>query len=282
MLKPHFDISDDFPILPALFKISKRGRKDHGMYEMLPDGSVTSGASHGSWWPHSSSCFQVTLGNECFFFRCVTRRRWESRDKQTVLTFSRTCKEYSKISERRSEFDSSFPNMSRFRTSILPLHQLDTTHRDQLDCMGLRVCYHSDVGRVLVAYRAFQQGEIIINSRVSSFDVQTDAEVFEILKKDHPTSCYLLVPRKKKLYYNRDTFSDVDPIRSDLWYLVNHSSRPNLDIVLHPLGLRFRAKRAIQKCEPLMWTYPSCFFGRDETPVDLPQFLVPDIPAAFH
>ena len=98
----------------------------------------------------------------------------------------------------------------------------------------------------------------------------------------HPTCCYLLVPRTRKLYYNRGTFCDADPIASgDLWYLVNHSHRPNLEVLLRRDGIQFKAKRAIQANEPLVWTYPPSFFGKGETSVDLPQNVIADGTISF-
>jgi hypothetical protein len=143
--------------------------------------------------------------------------------------------------------------------------------------MGMRVCYHFDVGRVLISTRTWDQGETVIYSKVRSFSVETDDQVLDLVDSKDPTSCYLLVPRSKTLYYNKGTFSFQDPIQSgDLWFLVNHSPRPNLEIVLRKHGIQFKAKRSIQPHEPLVWSYPSSFFGKDDNAVDLPQYIIPE------
>ena len=161
--------------------------------------------------------------------------------------------------------------------TMLPVDPLDIKHRPQLACMGLRVCFHADVGRVLVSAREFADGEVVIYSKVLSTDVKTDEDVFKLVDASHPSCCYLLVPRTKKLYYNRGTFSHEDPIESgDLWYLVNHSTRPNTEVLLRKNGIQLRAKRAIQPNEPITWTYPHGFFAKDEEAVDLPHKILPD------
>jgi hypothetical protein len=142
--------------------------------------------------------------------------------------------------------------------------------------MGLRVCFHADIGRVLVSAREFVTGEVVIYSKVTSTNVLTDEDVLGIIDSTHPSCCYLLVPRTRKLYYNKETFSHEDPIASgDMWYLVNHSTRPNTEVLLRKHGIQLRAKRNIQTNEPITWTYPHGFFAKDEEAVDLPQNILP-------
>jgi hypothetical protein len=161
--------------------------------------------------------------------------------------------------------------------TILPVDGLDHQHRSQLSCMGLRICFHAEVGRVLVSSRMFEDGEVVIYSRVTTFNVKEDGEVFALLDPAHPSCCYVLVPRLRKLYYNKETFSHIDPVGSgDLWYLVNHSSRPNVEVMLRDSGIQFRAKRTIQPNEAIVWMYPPSFFATDENAVDLPVNIIPD------
>ena len=277
-LRAHKEVSKHLPVLPAPFTLRRTKSAKQERYIAQSDGSIlttkTARAQCGIWWPHSGTCLEIVLEGCQTFFRYTSGNEWESSDRQALLTWPGMKK---KSGEDSCLQEGRRGNMSRFRTIMLPLDRLDACHREQLSCMGFNVCFNSEIGRVLVTTRIFHEGEIVIYSRVSSFDVTTDEEVFELFRAGHPSSCYLLVPRLKKLYYNRDTFCNEDPIKSgDMWYLVNHSSRPNLEVVLRARGIQFKAKRTIYPNEPLVWSYPACFFGKEEHPVDLPQYIVPD------
>ena len=245
------------------------------------DGSVVcpeTGEIQGYWWPLSGYTLQLEIDSKRFFLRfddsiwigeeyTLSWTRKRERDSACSKTPTRPTRTRSPKT----------PNISRFRMCVLPTDPLDKMHREQLTCMGLRVCTHFDVGRVLVSSRKFNDGEVVIYSRVKAIDVETDQDVLDIVDPSHPSCCYLLVPRMKKLYYNQGTFSHDDPIASgDLWYLVNHSARPNTEVLLRKCGIQLKAKRVIQPNEPITWTYPHGFFGKDELAVDLPQNILPD------
>jgi hypothetical protein len=251
------------------------------------DGSLADydGAVLGNWWCHSSICVELALLGTRLFLTFDDGNCWETPDRSSRMVWTRKRDRESGASRTPARNNSSrsrnqspkTPNLSRFRLLVLPIDALDYKHKDQLKSMGLRVCFHAEVGRVLVSTREFKDGDVIIFSKVSSTDVRTDQDVMELVDPCHPSCCYLLVPRTKKLYYNVGLFSYEDPIQSgDLWYLVNHSPRPNTEVVLRPSGIQLKAKRAIQPNEPITWTYPHGFFGKDEVFVDLPQNILPD------
>lgn len=291
-LKAHSTVSTYFPTAPSFIdlfepghKSSKRFRaeKDGTLIQILPPGGVC-----GSWWPLSGSSVQLSVDGSMLFLRYDEGHMWVSvndgnyiiwtRKRDRDVGSDRLSSQKTPAKNKAGSIRNSTPNLSRFRTCVLPLDNLDLVHREQLSCMGLRVCRHLDVGRVLVTTRRFDDGEIVLYSRVPNFDVNSDEEVLGLIDPSHPSCCYLLVPRTKKLYYNKGSFSDSDPISSgDLWYLVNHSHRPNVEVLLTQHGIQFKAKRPIQANEPLVWTYPPCFFGKDGgESVDLPQNVVPD------
>ena len=293
--KANIEVSTNFPTCPSLIHCTVVGSRQSQSYRAERDGSLTTIDSAefpcGSWWPHSATCVELVIDGERRFFQFIADGEWLSADGTRSISWTRKrsreslpvhtpTKALTKL--RRKTNNDSTTNISRFRMTVLPVDPLDETHRDQLQCMGLRVCRHSEVGRVLVTSRSFEDGEAVIFSRVHSFDVDTDDQVLNMIDPTHPTCCYLLVPRTRKLYYNRGTFCDADPIASgDLWYLVNHSHRPNLEVLLRRDGIQFKAKRAIQANEPLVWTYPPSFFGKGETSVDLPQNVIADGTISF-
>ena len=268
--------------MPAPVLLHRKGARKSIEYLAEKDGSLMSGQEvAGTWWPLSACCVQFEIGKERLFFRYDDSSTWRSALEDTWIVWSRkrdrTSLRTTPSKRRKSDGESTTPNLSRFRMSVLPVDVLDEVHKDQLSCMGLRVCRHYEVGRVLVTTRKFQDGEIVIYSKVPCFDVETDEEVLDLIDPAHPTCCYLLIPRTKKLYYNKGSFSIQDPIGSgNLWYLVNHSTRPNVEVVLKKHGIQFKAKRPIQPNEPLVWQYPPCFFGKEGGSVDLPQNIVPD------
>lgn len=287
-IRAHSEVSANFPPCPAFIDlfIGKDTRKAIKLISNK-DGSVSDvdGSQLGSWWCHSATCVELALLDTRIFLTFDDESSWRSSDGNSRMTWTRKRERDSATSRTPSRGSTSrgrnqspkTPNLSRFRMSVLPIDPLDNKHKDQLICMGLRVCYHADVGRVLVSTREFKDGEAIICSRVKATDVLTDQEVFDLVDPSHPSCCYLLVPRTKKLYYNVGSFSHEDPIKSgDLWYLVNHSSRPNTEVILRSWGIQLKAKRCIQPNEPITWTYPHGFFGKDETAVDLPQNIIPD------
>lgn len=278
-LRPSSEVSKVYPIMPRDFVMRHKGARKCINYQACADGSIKRENNVcGSWWPHSATCVQIDIERFRGFFRFIEGNKWDTEGGEQILTWSQQIKQRrrSAIQQEDMEFRTS-SNMSRFRTSILPLHPLDNTHRIQLRSMGLCLCYHAEIGRVLVTTRGFREGEVVIYSNVPSFDVETDNDVSSLFNPSHPSSCYLLVPRLHKLYYNKYKFNNDDPVSSgDLWYLVNHSSRPNVEVILRKSGIQFKAKRPIHPNEPLLWTYPASFFSKDETPVDLPQFILPD------
>ncbi|KAF4756219.1 hypothetical protein FOZ62_028955, partial [Perkinsus olseni] len=75
------------------------------------------------------------------------------------------------------------------------------------------------------------------------------------------------------VYYN-SAFDLADPIGSgDLWYLVNHSDRPNTRILGLRDGLAVKAIREISRGEPITWRYPLEYFGEDDFVVSLPRVI---------
>jgi len=282
------EVSENFPPSPAFIDlfIGKHTRKPVKLVSHK-DGTLSDcdGAHLGSWWCHSAMCVELMLLETRLFLSFDDNNTWVTPDGNSRMTWTRKRERDSIVSRTPSRSTTSrgrnqspkTPNLSRFRMSVLPVDQLDYKHKEQLSCMGLRVCYHADVGRVLVSTREFKDGEALICSRVKSTNVTTDQDVFDLVDPSHPSCCYLLVPRTKKLYYNVGSFSHQDPIQSgDLWYLVNHSSRPNTEVILRSWGIQLKAKRCIQPNEPITWTYPHGFFGKDEVAVDLPQSVIPD------
>ena len=282
-------VSANFPTMPSFIAMATKGTKQSRRFRTEKDGQITAldGEERicGTWWPLSASCVQLVIDNASMYFRFDDSNTWISSTGSSSILWSRKRDRDSTSSrtslptagKSRAKSPRNSPNLSRFRMGVLPLDQLDALHKEQLDCMGLRVCRHYEVGRVLVTSRRFDDGDVVLYSRVASFDVKTDAEVLEMIDTSHPSCCYLLVPRTRKLYYNKATFSDEDPIASgDLWYLVNHSNRPNVEVLLRKDGIQFKAKRVIQPNEPLVWSYPPSFFGKGEGTVDLPQNIVPD------
>ena len=278
-LKAHLEVSKYFPTMPREFNLRRKGSRKHVKYLADRDGSIRlKDVICGSWWPHSASCIEVNIDGSPTFFSFRESCTWEADGGEQIMVWSQPVHQRrSSLNQREDTECRLSANMSRFRTSILPLHPLNEVHRSQLKSMGLCVCFHSEIGRVLVTARCFGEGEVVIYSKVSSFEVESDSDVLSLLNSNHPSSCYLLVPRLKLLYYNRATFNNDDPISSgDLWYLVNHSGRPNVEVLLRKSGIQFKARRAIQPNEPLVWTYPATFFAKEETPVDLPQYVIPD------
>jgi hypothetical protein len=287
-IRAHSEVSSNYPQSPAYLDlfIGKNSRKPLKLISNK-DGSLADydGIVLGTWWGHSPVCVELALLENRIFLAFDDGNRWESPDHNSRMVWTRKRERESGVSRTPARSSSSrgrnqspkTPNLSRFRMLVLPIDPLDYKHKDQLKCMGLRVCFHAEVGRVLVSTREFKDGDVVIFSKVSSTDVRTDQDVLELVDPTHPSCCYLLVPRLKKLYYNGGSFSDEDPIQSgDLWYLVNHSPRPNTEVVLRSSGIQLKAKRAIQPNEPITWTYPHGFFGKDEVFVDLPQNILPD------
>ena len=283
-IKAHVEVSCVFPTCPSFMDVMHKTRGIAEKFIAEKDGSLIcpeSGNIEGSWWSLSSSVLQVDIRETKSFLRYDDSSVWIGED--ITINWTRKRDRDSGVSKTPTRTRSVLPkspktpNISRFRMCVLPIDPLDHIHRLQLQCMGLRICRHLDVGRVLVSSRKFDDGEIVIYSRVEAIDVVTDNQVLDIIDPNHPSCCYLLVPRMKKLYYNQETFSHEDPVASgDLWYLVNHSARPNTEILLRKCGIQLKAKRIIQPNEPITWTYPHGFFGKDEVAVDLPQSILPD------
>ena len=165
---------------------------------------------------------------------------------------------------------------SRFRTSSLPLSPLDAEHRALLGAIGLRICMHADVGRVLVTSRNFSTGSAVIVCKVDSFDNLSEDDLTELIEPTHPSGAFIHVPRLERVFYNKK-FSESDPVASgDIWYLVNHSDNPNCELKAVSWGIIVRAKKNIRKDEPLTWAYNSGFFDKSDKKIDLPSTILPD------
>ena len=284
-LKASTEVSRNFPSMPSFMVLSSKGSKSTLKLHAEKDGSLFDYANPelklGNWWPLSGKAVEVSLEGSRRFYLYVGYSTWTSSEGVDCMIWERKGKRTTKSvrCNLRGSLNCSgdFQNMSRFRMGILPIDRLDKLHRNQLICMGLRVCHHLDVGRVLISSRIIEEGDVVIYSKVRTFRVETDDQVFDLIDPKHPTSCYLLVPRSGTLYYNKGVFSAEDPVASgDLWFLVNHSNRPNLDIVLKKHGIQFRAKRTIHPNEPLLWSYPTSFFGKEESAIDLQQYIIPE------
>lgn len=288
-IRAHVEVSSNFPACPSQMHLYIRSQpKVRPRFMVEKDGSLTgveSATTEGTWWCHSAQCVEIKTGEIHEFLKYDDGSVWTNSRGSVWIIWNRKrgplAMENDKLTPCKSRKNNqnllSTPNMSRFRMSMLPVDILDKRHSAQLECMGLRICYHGDIGRVLVSSRRFEDGEVMVYSQVATHDVDTDDQVLSIVDPSHPSCCYLLVPRTKKLYYNAGKFSHDDPVASgDLWYLVNHSPRPNVDVVLRKRGIQFKAKRVIQPNEPITWTYPHGFFGADEVAEDLPQNIVPD------
>ncbi|EEQ99335.1 hypothetical protein Pmar_PMAR027998 [Perkinsus marinus ATCC 50983] len=153
---------------------------------------------------------------------------------------------------------------------------LDAKHSCVLKAMGFRVVDHQDCGRVLIASRSFEDGECIIFSKVTKYNINSHADIDKLRKRGHPEHCFLTIIHESRggmsLYYNRETFDMADPIGGgDLWYLVNHSTSPNAQLRPHDGGLRVRAVRDISPGEPITWRYPNGFFSEEDVMVSLPR-----------
>ena len=140
---------------------------------------------------------------------------------------------------------------------------------------------HSEVGRVLVTARNFDQGDIVTFSSLTPLKISTEQELAAIVKPGDPPGSYLCVPRSGHVYYNENFCAD-DPVSSgDIWYLVNHSENPNCEMKAHSHGLMIRARRKIRENEPLTWTYNAGFFDESDVKVDLPGQVIPDESTIF-
>lgn len=289
-IRAHIEVSQAYPTCPSCMHVYIKSKpRFRPRFLTEKDGTLKDYETNepvGTWWCHSSICIEISSHVIKDFFKRDDDNMWTNSDGTAWISWSKKREQPSADgpisltpfkTRRKSQSVVSTPNMSRFRMSILPTDKLDGVHSRQLECMGLRICFHSEIGRILVSSRKIEDGEVLIYSQVPNFDVQTDDDVHGIIHPDDPSCCYLLVPRTKKLYYNKGSFSHEDPVASgDLWYLVNHSPRPNVDVVLRKRGIQFKAKRVIQPNEPITWTYPHGFFGKDEISLDLPQNILPD------
>lgn len=291
-IRAHTDVSSNYPACPSWVHIFQVGHRKPDSYKVMNDGTLRKAEGEddsilGSWWPHSATCVEIQITGTKVFFQYRGSRAWASSDTSKLMMWNRKCVLESSsrtpvtrvLSSLRRPVSASesLTNVSRFRMTVLPTDPLDSIHRAQLHCMGLRVCRHLEVGRVLVTSRGFGSGEAVLFSRVKCFNVESDSQVLDLIDESHPSCCYLLIPRTRKLYYNKGMFCPNDPIGSgDIWYLVNHSNRANVEVILRKDGIQFKAKRAIQPNEPLVWTYPPCFFGKEGASVDLPQSVLPD------
>ena len=274
-LLPHKEISANFPPCPSLISALKYHLTDGDHLSVLKDDEII-----GSWWPTSSYSMQITLHSaHSLYFSHVRDSLW--RDMASGKTFI-----WDSINISRKRRRAASPEISRTpgsarrgnstRACILPLSPLDLKHRKYLDSLGLRVCMHADVGRVLVSTRNFSAGDLVAFCSVSRVPCANDAELLTIAKNS-PHGSYLHVPRKKSVYINQE-FSAQDPIASgDIWYLVNHSDIANCELKAFAQGLAVRAKKFIRENEPLCWTYNSEFFhGEEQCRVDLPSTILVD------
>jgi hypothetical protein len=168
---------------------------------------------------------------------------------------------------------------SRFRSIILPVHPLDLKHRDFLSSLQMSICYHSDVGRVLVTERTFSRGETVLSAKMDAYPMMDEQDLKKLVgEKLIETGCFIQVPRKKLVLFNK-RFDLKDPVKNhnDLWYLLNHNShKPNCELKVSDDGLIVQAKRTITHFEPLTWAYNSDFFEKHENPISLPSHVVID------
>jgi hypothetical protein len=167
---------------------------------------------------------------------------------------------------------------SRNKSLTLPLHSLDLKHRGFLSSLQMRICYHVDVGRVLVTERSFNLGETVLSAAIDAHPLLDEKDLKKLVGANLiETGCFIRVPRKKVILFNKK-FDINDPVKKDLWYLLNHSSyKANCEIKVADNKLIVQAKRNIKIFEPLTWAYNSDFFDKDEDPICLPSQVIIDL-----
>ncbi|KAF4675728.1 Spindle pole body component alp6 [Perkinsus chesapeaki] len=294
--RAHHTISTNFAKCPAtlaVIELPYRTTKSQIEFVILSDdGTVKTqekGNAWGTWWPHSAKCLVLKQNKKPLVFIHQSKSVW--------MTPCRTTAAILKPGEDAAPVGSDFallkaavaqkkgPSLammrspsSRSRRAIveLPASSLDRKHSDLLKAMGLRVVDHPDCGRVLVASRAFEEGECVVFSRVTRYSVESTSEIDKLRKRGHPEHCFLTMIHESRggmsVYYNRDTFDMADPVGGgDLWYLVNHSTTPNAQLRAHDDGLCVKAVRDISPGEPITWRYPIGFFSEEDVMVSLPR-----------
>ncbi|KAF4692165.1 hypothetical protein FOZ63_011905 [Perkinsus olseni] len=292
------NLSTNFPKCPAHLALVEGRSVTHLIMAECGSVSTGDGEQHwGKWWPCSSKCLAVerSEGHNKVIFEWRGTRTHGSLWASTCRRFGALVnpgeradlaaadrKELRKVmrDEPASSSGSVLPQWgTRTRQTVanLPPSPLDRIHRPFLGALGLRVVRHEVCGRVLVASRVFEQGECIIFSRISKYWVTGSRVPEEFLRRDHPEDSYLLMVSggsdRLSVYYN-SAFDLADPIGSgDLWYLVNHSDRPNTRILGLRDGLAVKAIREISRGEPITWRYPLEYFGEDDTVVSLPRVI---------
>ena len=274
MFVPHRDIPGNFPVCPS--KLSPLG------YVLTDGQSLLVWENEevvGTWKPLSSYSFELKTDTCQLYLSNTSEHIW--RDLSTNMAYEWTSVQKQKKRKRFAEnaylsTPSSASKRSSSRGCVLPLSPLDLKHRKLTEALGLRVCIHSDVGRVLVSSRSFEAGDIVTFSNLATHAITTEEELAQLIKPGDPPGSYLCVPRSGLVYYNPDFCSD-DPISSgDIWYLVNHSDQPNCEMKAHGQGLMIRARRKIRENEPLTWAYNAGFFGSTDVKIDLPNTVIPD------
>ena len=278
MFIPQKDIGGNFPACPSVLTPSGW---------VLTDGDELivweSGLDVGRWIPLGSRAVEIkTKHAGSLILSNISDHVW--RDSESSIAYdwlpvsrSKKRRRSSIASSNRISTPASSTKLSNSRGCILPLSPLDITHRNLIEALGVRVCMHGDVGRVLVSSRTFFTGDIISFSPITSHKISTEDELSALVKPGDPPGSYLSYPRTDLVYYNLN-FDPKDPIGSgDIWYLVNHSDqRPNCELKAHSRGLMIRAKRTIKENEPLTWTYNSGFFDSTDVKIDLPNLVILD------
>jgi SET domain len=279
MFVPQKDIQGNFPVCPSELKPLGCVLTDGQSLQVWRDESLV-----GHWVPLSSHAIEIVTEDSRIILNNVVDDVWKDYSSNTKYEWTSV----SKTRKRKRSGDAGYlltPGSASkrlgSRACMLPLHPLDIKHRQLVEALGLRICMHSDVGRVLVTSRTFESGDIVTFSNLTPYKISTEEELTALVKPTDPPGSYLCVPRSGVVYYNPEFCAD-DPISSgDIWYLVNHSENPNCELKAHSHGLMIRARRRIKENEPLTWAYNSGFFGSADSKVDLPSIVVPDESTVF-
>ena len=279
MFVPKRDIPGNFPACPSKLIPSGYVLTDgQGLFVWENENIV------GTWTPRSSYSIEIITNSYKTYLTNTSDQTWSDFSKNIAYEWVSIEKPRKRKRHAENTYLStpgSASKRSSSRGCVLPLSPLDLKHRLLTDALGLRVCVHSDVGRVLVTSRSFEAGDIVTFSNLTTHAITTEEELALLIKPGDPPGSYLCVPRSGLVYYNLEFCAD-DPISSgDIWYLVNHSDQPNCEMKAHPQGLMIRARRKIRENEPLTWAYNAGFFGDADVKIDLPTIVIPDETTVF-
>jgi len=274
MFQPQKDIPGNFPVCPSILRPSGFVLTDGQGLLVWKDETVI-----GHWSPLSSYAIEITTDAGTMILTNFNDHQWKDYSTNTKYEWSSVAKTRKRPRSTDHGMLSTPGSASKrpgSRGCILPLHPLDIKHRHLIEALGLRVCMHSEIGRVLVTARQFETGDYVTFSNLVPLPISTEDALSKLIKPSDPPGTYLCVPRTGVVYYNTE-FDPEDPIGSgDIWYLVNHSDTPNCELKAHAHGLIIRAKRKIRENEPLTWAYNSGFFGTEDAKLDFPGFVFPD------